>query len=240
MKQPRWKIWLSYLFEWHVESAPSPLNPHLYVSLKQGRYQLATARAVYSYEDLYFNFRVAFRQMALDRLPGREVLVLGLGLGSVLQLLEHAFDLGGRYTAVERDESVVYLAQKYTLSSLRAPVQVVCADAARWVTLQPYEQTYDLVVMDVFVDDEVPAPFEGVDFLEAVRRLLRPGGVLMYNRLAATPRDRQTSLRFFDSAFVRVFPEAVYLDLRTHLMLFNHPRLLVAGGPGVSRFENSA
>ncbi len=229
MRQPWWKIWLSYLFEWHVESAPSSLHPHLYVSLKRGRYQLSTAHAVYSYEDLYLNFRSAFRQMALEQLPGREVLVLGLGLGSVPQLLERVFHLGGRYTAVERDESVIFLAQKYTLSSLQAPLQVFCADAAQWVRLQAGRSAYDLIAMDVFVDDKVPPSFEQTDFLEALRRLLRPDGVLMYNRLASTPHERQASLRFFDSTFVGVFPEAIYLDLGTNLMLLNHPRWVAAG-----------
>ena len=51
MRPPRWKQWLSYLFEMHIESAASEYNPHLYVSMKQGRYQLCTANAIYSYED---------------------------------------------------------------------------------------------------------------------------------------------------------------------------------------------
>ncbi|MEL6944963.1 MAG: hypothetical protein AAFO82_20090, partial [Bacteroidota bacterium] len=50
---PRWKRWWSYLSEIHIESAPNEINPHLYVSLRNGRYQLSTANAIYSYEDLY-------------------------------------------------------------------------------------------------------------------------------------------------------------------------------------------
>ena len=55
MKQPLWKRWLSYLFEIHVESTSSDYNPHLHVSLNNGRYQLSTANAIYSFEDLYDN-----------------------------------------------------------------------------------------------------------------------------------------------------------------------------------------
>ncbi|RMD70423.1 MAG: hypothetical protein D6818_09105 [Bacteroidetes bacterium] len=229
MRQPWWKIWLSHLFEWHIESAPSPLNPHLYVSLKRGRYQLSTAHAVYSFEDLYLNFREAFRQMALERLPGREVLVLGLGLGSVPQLLEQVYHFGGSYTAVERDESVIYLAHKYTLSSLDAPMQVICADAFQWVAMQPPEPAYDLIAMDIFVDDTVPPQFESEVFLEGLRALLRPGGVLMYNRLAVTERDRAATRRFFESAFAKTFPRAVRLDLGANQMLLDSPHLLRKG-----------
>ncbi len=230
MRQPWWKIWLSYLFEWHIESAPGPLNPHLYVSLKRGRYQLCTAHAVYSFEDLYLNFRSAFRQMALEQLPGREVLVLGLGLGSVPWILEQVYHFGGTYTAVERDESVIYLAQKYVLSRLEAPLQVVCADAWHWVQVQAPEPAFDLIAMDIFVDDTVPPQFETEAFLTALRTLLRPGGVLMYNRLAATDRDREANRRFFESAFAKIFPQAVRLDLGSNEMLLNRPDLLRGTG----------
>ncbi len=228
MKQPRWKIWLSYLWEWHIESAPSTLNPHLYVSLKRGRYQLSTAHAVYSWGDLYRNFKLSFEQMTLDRLSGREVLVLGLGLGSVPLILEQRFGFGGRYTAVERDESVVYLAHKYTLDQLSAPLQVHCADAYAWVMAQPQRPTFDLIAMDVFVDDVIPVDFESADFLEALRGLLLPGGVLLYNRLAASAADRLASQRFFERAFAKSFPGSVYFDLGTNWMLLSNPSVLKA------------
>ena len=57
MKQPLWKRLVSYLFEIHVESTSSEFNPHLYVSLYKGRYQLSTANAIYSFDKkvtLYF------------------------------------------------------------------------------------------------------------------------------------------------------------------------------------------
>ena len=89
MKIPKWKKWLSYLMEWHIESAPSPINPHLYVSLKKGRYQLCTANAVYSYDELYNNFSDLFPQLKIEQLPGQRILVLGFGLGSIPLIIEN-------------------------------------------------------------------------------------------------------------------------------------------------------
>jgi hypothetical protein len=80
IQPPFWKNLLSYFFEFHIESAPSEVNPHLYVSLSRGRYQLATASAIYSFEDLYDNFFNAFKQINLDENPIKNVLILGLGL----------------------------------------------------------------------------------------------------------------------------------------------------------------
>jgi spermidine synthase len=218
----RWREWLSHFLEQHVESASSPHNPHLYVSLKQGRYQLSTANAVYSYADLYTNYRRAFRAIDLHSLPIREVLVLGLGLGSIPLMLEKIFRKNYRYTAVEIDEAVLELAAKYGLGELRSGIELHCADAAAFA--RQCRDTFDLICMDIFLDDVVPPVFEQVDFLLDLRRLLNPKGLLLYNRLAATSQDRRASRLFFENTFLQVFPEGTYLDVGGNWMLMNGGR----------------
>ena len=117
MKQPKWKRLLSYLFEIHIESTSSDYNPHLYVSLQKGRYQLSTANAIYSFEDLYDNFSDAFKEIDLDQLNVQNVLILGFGLGSIPIILEQKFNKKYFYTGVEIDEEVLYLANKYGATS---------------------------------------------------------------------------------------------------------------------------
>lgn len=214
-----WKKWLSYLFELHVESAPSTHNPHLYVSLKQGRYQLSTANAIYSHEDLYTNFLQAFQRIRLDELPIEEVLVLGLGLGSVPFMLERTLGKRYYYTAVEIDENVIDLANRYCLSQLDSPIITICADA--YAFLLQNEQQYDLICMDIFLDDVVPPLFESPEFLEALRDSLTPQGLLLYNRLARTPEDRELSRAFFEGPFRTTFPQATFLDVSNNWILLN-------------------
>lgn len=224
MKPPFWKILLSYLFEWHIESAPSEANPHLYVSLKNGRYQLCTANAVYSYEDLYTNFLWAFEHIQLNKVPGENVLILGLGLGSIPLILEKKFGRRYRYTAVELDESVVYLAGRYGLGQLSSPIATICADAYSFL-LQNEEQ-YGMICMDIFLDDVVPRQFESPEFLEALKDALAPGGLLLYNRLADNPRDQRATQFFFERRFLSVFPQGAYLDVGGNWMLINHREAL--------------
>ncbi|MCB9273416.1 MAG: hypothetical protein H6564_05205 [Lewinellaceae bacterium] len=219
MQPPHWKKWLSYLFELHVESAPSSYNPHLYVSLKKGRYQLSTANAVYSFEDLYTNFLYAFQRLPLDSLPGRDVLVLGLGLGSVPLILERRFGREYRYTAVELDENVIYLANRYGLDELESPVTTICADAFAFMLQN--EERYDMICMDIFLDDVVPSQFETPEFLTALRDSLNPGGLLLYNRLAAQDDDLKKAHVFFEGPFRAAFPEGSYMDVQGNWILLN-------------------
>jgi spermidine synthase len=228
----RWQRWLSYLFERHLETISSDHNPHLYVSLSKGRLQLSTANAIYSFEDLYDNFRLAFQAVDWQRFPGERVLLLGLGLGSVPQLLERYFQQAFSYLAVEVDEAVIYLAQKYVLHELRSPMETICADAAAFVGQS--NEAFDLITMDVFEDDRIPEKFGQKDFLESLERLLTPDGLLMYNCLARTKEDKRRTRSFFENTFRDVFPEAISLPVRGNAMLLNHDRFLKAS----SRFKN--
>ncbi len=249
MRLPLWKKWLSYFVDVPVEQAASEWNPNLQVLLSKGRYQLCTAGAIYSHEDLYTNFFLAFAVLhsgyqsvfpkGVVKECGRmysfetgqkspfyvgsllekvdSVLLLGLGLGSVPWMLERNFALSFRYTAVEIDEAVVYLAWKYALRHLASPMEVVQADARAFVLQDTSE--YDLVVMDVFRDAVIPSEFQQLSFLEGLKSRLSPNGILLFNYLAQTPEDRLQADTFFREKFLAVFPEADFLDTGGNRML---------------------
>ena len=218
-RPPFWKKIISYLTELHIESAPSDINPHLYVSLNRGRYQLCTANAIYSYEDLYDNYSEAFKKIEIDKRKVENVLILGFGLGSIPFMLEKTFHKKYHYTAVEIDESVIYLATKYALPEINSSIQMICTDAFAYV-MQCQEQ-FDLVCMDVFLDDLVPEEFEAEDFLKNLKRLIAKDGLLLFNRLANTPEDLKATQTFFKEKFQPVFPDGRYLEVRGNWMLLD-------------------
>ncbi|MEM8906345.1 MAG: methyltransferase domain-containing protein [Bacteroidota bacterium] len=219
MQIPLWKRLLSHLFEFHIEGTSSEHNPQLDVCLSRGRYQLCTENAIYSFGDLYDNFTLAFQQAKLEQLPGKQVLILGFGLGSIPQILEQKMTKDYHYTGIEIDEEVIYLASKYTLTDLRSSVELICADAAIWVAQS--QQRFDLIAIDLFLDDLIPAAFEQIDFLQQVKQLLHPQGLLLYNRLAFTPQDEANAQSFFEGTFQKVFPQGNYLNVKGNWMLVN-------------------
>lgn len=219
MKPSFFKNILSYLSEIHLESAPSEINPHLYVSLNKGRYQLSTANAVYSYGDLYDNYSKTFDQLEPQLTDKMNVLILGFGLGSIPYMLEKTFGKRMYFTGIEVDENVIYLANKYVLGELDAPIQLICADAFAFV-MQCQEQ-FDLICMDVFLDDVVPPQFTSQQFLNALKDLLEPDGRLLFNRLALSNEDLERTGRFFEKEFQPVFEEGIYLDVGGNWMLMN-------------------
>lgn len=224
MKQPLWKRLLSHVYELHIESVSSEYNPHMYVSLNRGRYQLCTANAIYSFEDLYSNFSAAFKLIDLDKLPIENVLVLGFGLGSIPMILERTMNKQYNYVAVEIDESVVYLASKYAVPQINSKLEIITADAFAFV--MQCEQQFDMITVDLFLDDIIPQPFQEQPFLQKLKSLLTPNGVLLYNHLAATTKDKIEAKDFYENKFHPIFPEGTYQKVISNWMMMNNKNIL--------------
>ena len=219
MQQPFWKKILSYVYEFHIESIYSDINETLHVSLSQGRYQLSTQNAIYSFGDLYSNYYLAFEQIDFDKHKIENVLILGFGLGSIPMMLEKNFRQAFNYTGVEIDECVIYLAEKYVTNTLKSPINIFTADALTFVEI--CEQQFDLICVDIFLDDVIPDDFQQQDFLQAVKSLLNKDGIILYNRLAQTKADKRASSAFYQEQFLPVFPKGRYIDVNGNWMFTN-------------------
>jgi len=216
MKQPFWKRLYSYVDDVLIEQLEGEHNEELHVLLSQGRYQLCTEHAIYSFADKYDNFKLFFDQLDWEKYEIDSVLVLGLGLASIPFMLEKQ---GKRfhYTAVEIDENVVYLANKYVLEELESPVEVLIGDAHQFMLMN--KRKFDLVVMDVFVDDVVPQKFRSTQFMSRLEDAMKPGGLAMYNLLNQTQGDKKDAEEFYE-IFKGNLPGAEYKDIKGNKMLY--------------------
>ena len=214
---------LSFITDVPLEQAVSEYNDLLQVVLNRGRMQLLTKNAIYSYGDLYSNYYRAFQRLTLNELDIENVLILGFGLGSIPYMLEKKFKKNYHYTGVEIDETVIYLANKYVTQYLESSIEMFCCDAYGF-TIQSTE-TYDIVCVDVFIDDKIPSKFESEDFLFYLKKILRGKGVLLYNCLYLTEEDKKRTNHFFENIFLKMFPKGGYIDVKGNWIITNQPHL---------------
>lgn len=217
---PIWKKYLSYLTEIHIESAPSDINPHLYVSMQSGILQLSTENAIYSYGENYHNFAKTFTQLDLAPIHKKEILILGFGLGSIPVILEKSFGTKAYYTGIELDENVLYLFDKYVGDSIESPIQLICADAQIYTAT--CQQKYKLICSDIFLDNEIPDSFYEVDYLQNVARIVESDGLVILNTLALTKANQYQADVYFEQVFKKVFPQAIKLEVHHNYMLLSH------------------
>ena len=221
---PSWKRWLSYLWEIPIESVHSEVNPDLHVSLIRGRFQLYTERAIYSFDDLYDNFGHTFSKLRLQSLPGGQVLILGFGLGSIALLLDAYDDQTWHYTGIEKDEAVLYLAHQYAIPRIQHPIQLIQTDAHLFIN--QCQTKYDLICMDIFVDDVVPETFKTTTFLNQLNQVLNPGGLLLFNKLSRTAVDLEATTTYYEDIFSPFFSNATYLVVDGNHLLLSDQRFL--------------
>jgi SAM-dependent methyltransferase len=109
---------------------------------------------------------------------------------------------GLRVTAIDIDPLIEDVAREYF--SMPAEVRVEIADARAF--LRRHDQTYDLIVLDVFAGESGPWHLNTVEAFADMARRLNPGGRLVINTvaMAATPT---MGLARMEAALLRVFPE---------------------------------
>jgi spermidine synthase len=210
---------LSYLFDVQLDTASTPLNPVLQLSLRSSRFYLTTTNAVYSFGDLYSNFLHTFKKLDFNKIRFSEVLVLGFGMGSVPYMLSHVFGQRFRCTGVEADEKIIEWATRYVEPKLPVPLHLHHGDAFAFV--EKCSQKFDLIVVDIFLDDLVPSQFESLDFLNNAMNLLTENGLLLFNRLADTEAALLSTTEFYENIFTSVFPAGTYLKVDENWVLAN-------------------
>lgn len=223
MKPPLLKSLWSYIADVHIESMSSDYNAELHVLLSKGRYQLCTPNAIYSYGDKYDNFTETFNQLRLDD-SIKDVLILGFGLGSIPFMLEKKYGKRYSYTGIEIDDTVIYLASKYVLDDLKSEVQMINADAWNFVQLTEYR--YDMICVDIFIDDKIPKIFLTTDFLEIIKYNLTENGILLFNHLGMRQQDADAAMKYHDEIFNKEFPESIALKVVDNYMMLNNRKHL--------------
>ena len=133
-----------------------------------------------SFGSLHRVWQHVFAHIGLKDQPPANVLLLGLGGGSVPTILRNELGLAAPITAVEIDPAMIELGRKYFDLGAHIALELVAADA----TLHIHTDTkrYELVVVDLFDDLDLARGVETMGFAHALRD--RCGGTLCFNTVA--------------------------------------------------------
>ncbi|MBU0569901.1 hypothetical protein KKB40_03910 [Patescibacteria group bacterium] len=147
-------------------------------------------------------------------------LILGLGGGTVAGLVRK-FWPEAKITGVEIDPIFVALGKKY-LGLDKVGVDIKIQDAEEFMAQSLNlpagkaglkAERYDLILVDMYVGDEVPKQFETENYIHRARKFLARGGVIVFNRLYyGTKRSEAVKFgKLLEKVFSKVtvhYPEA--------------------------------
>ena len=150
--------------------------------------------------------RVALTGLALSVEP-RRILVVGLGGGTLPAFLRRHYP-DAAIDAVDIDPEVAFVAREYFGFKEDARMRIHVADGRKFI--EDVREPYDAIFLDAFGSDAVPSHLTTQEFLQAVRRAVTPGGVVIgniwdraYNRLY------DSMVRTYRAAFEELFVVAV-------------------------------
>jgi spermidine synthase len=215
---------LSYLYPVTIEERKGTVTPYLEVCLYKGKYILNSANANYSFDGLHQVMDRFFSQVKLGNFAFENILLLGMGAGSVIELIRNKYEMLAPITAIEKDAVVIELAEKYFDIHSYKHLRIVNEDAFDFVN-QTNEQ-FDLIISDVFIDNTVPTKCQSEEYYKCLRKIVSPQGLIGCN-LMVNQKD-QTELAKLKAEFESVFRNSKTMRFiaqgEENLILYYNPK----------------
>ena len=112
----------------------------------------------------------------------RNILILGVGGGSVIHAIRQ-FDKAANITGIELDPVMKQIAIEQFGIVEDKKQKIIIADAISWVKKQSRisRLVYRLIVVDLYIGPLNPKKARMKAFLEQIKTLLKPEGIILYN-----------------------------------------------------------
>ncbi len=234
MKFGKWDIIRSYLFGRILTTLSSETNPYLEVSLINNKLVLNARHINYSYGGLHKVFQKAFKEINISSRIIQDVLILGFGAGSIAEILIEEHQLKCRITGVEKDPEVIRLAEEYFNTGRFKTLDILQEDACKF--FKTNNRRFDLVIIDVYIDHNVPKCCETHEFIRDAGKALNPGGLVVFNKMIYN-KDAAASGKRLIKVFENSFENSNVIEIHERIMNW-----IIVGenpfAPDNSRFVN--
>ncbi|UZO79481.1 fused MFS/spermidine synthase [Aquimarina sp. ERC-38] len=155
----------------------SKINGTLDITWINGKKVLDSKNANYSYGSLQRLLEYGLSHIYFDLQA--EVLVLGMGGGSVLHSLRKRFKHKGKITAIELDPVVIQIAKEEFEVKTLPNISIIQQDAFFYI--DDTQEKYQLIIIDLFIDRKVPDTCYSPAFWEKLHNRLSLKGSILFN-----------------------------------------------------------
>lgn len=180
MIKPNIFQWIgSYFWPVTIKKATGELGHDLEIIVYHGKVMLDTNKVNYSFGQLHQVMDCVLKRLESKGYSFDKVLLLGYGGGSAAQIIHSDIQWDSQIVGVEADQVICNWAQEHFYSQ---GVKLLKEDAFDYVKRAiDNEWTYNVVVVDLFVDDTHPD--WPSDFWANLKRILNSSGVAVINTM---------------------------------------------------------
>lgn len=172
----------SYLIPIKILKKRSARSKTIEVTWTNGELVLDSENTNYSYGSLQRILRYGLKNIGFKTIQKmNHILVLGVAGGSVIKTLINEIEYKGNITGVEIDPDIIQIANEYFNLSQIKQLEIVIDDAFEFV-LKTKNQ-YDLIIIDIFEDTNMPNFLFEVFFSQRICSLLKNKGFVLFNTM---------------------------------------------------------
>ena len=188
---------LSYFYPITIYKETSTISKSIEVTLYNGKMLLNTKNTNYSYGSLQAILKKGLLDIGAAEISRMDsVLILGVAGGSVVQTLVSDFSFAKNITGVELDEEIIDVANSYFNLDKISNFKCIIADAEQFV--QSDANHYDLIVIDIFKDTDMPEFLFEESFITNCKKLLNKNGYILFNTMNLNKNVIENYLLHFD------------------------------------------
>jgi len=201
---------ISFFVPINIYKRNSSISKKLEVTYNNGQLVLDSKNTNYSFGSLQRILRKGLNYIGYERIRGfNNVLVLGVAAGSVIKTLADEINFKGKITGVEIDPVAIEIANKYFGLDKIHNLEIVIDDAFEFVLKT--KEKYDLIIIDIFQDTEMPNFLFEDFFINRINFLLNVNGFILFNTMTLTYNNIERNLKYrtrFNSNYsVRMYPK---------------------------------
>lgn len=135
-----------------------------------------------------------------------------MGGGSVVDSLRNKLEYDGPIIGIEIDLVVIDIAKKEFNIHNDPKVQIVQADASEYVA--ETRDKFDLIVVDIFIDDIVPEEFYLPTFWNNIESITSDNGFVLFNAGVDLPIDKMYE-------FLDIVPDSFIYTKKLNVLVSN-------------------
>lgn len=192
---------LSYFYPITIYKETSTISKSIEVTIYNGKTLLNTTNTNYSFGSLQAILKKGLLDIGAAEINRMEsILILGVAGGSVVQTLVTDFSFSKKITGIELDSEIIHIANSYFNLDKIPNFKCVIADAEKFV--QSDTSHYDLIIIDIFKDTEMPEFLFKESFISNSKQLLNKNGYILFNTMHLNRNSKNTIdkyLTHFDS-----------------------------------------
>ena len=211
---------LSYILPVNVYQKNSVISKSIEVNWNNGELVLDSKNTNYSYGSLQRILRIGLKKIGFEKIRAMEsIIVLGVGGGSVFKTLVNEIQYQQELIGVEIDPEMIKIANDYFQLDKIPNLSIIIDDAFEFVLKT--KKTYDLIIIDIFQDTEMPPFLYEKFFTDRIGDLLNHNGFILFNTMILNEKQKERN-----AAYLKIFNSKSY-HIHTIPRVEQHNELII-------------